>query len=152
MKVIFKPIYYLRDQLTQLKAPIDKFDQSHLVYQIPCGDCPISYIGETSRCLQVRIEEHKRLSRGKLAQTGTYTQLEKQSAIAAHCLDENHRIDWNNTKILSKVNNWKQRRITETMFIITTPNTCNRGDSIVLSDSWKILLKVKRDGSMESTG
>lgn len=143
VKAVFKPRNYLRDQLGRLKDPVNKFDQSHLVYQIPCADCPTCYIGETSRCLQVRIGEHKRLSQGKLAQTGSYTQLEKQSAIAAHCMDKSHTIDWDKTKVLSKVNNWKERRFAEAMFIITTPNACNRSDSMMLSDSWKILLGVE---------
>ena len=128
--------------LCHLKDPVNKLDKNNLIYNISCADCSTSYIGQTSRTLRTRVKEHKNLSKGKPDHQISYTNLEKSSAIAAHCIDKDHKIDWDNVSILmSNLNNWKERLIAESIFINSTDNTCNRKESSYpISDVWKILI------------
>jgi hypothetical protein len=60
------------------------------VYSIPCG-CGRRYIGEMSRPLEVRIKEHKyNLTQGML----------EKSKLAQHSYEEDHRICWDEAKVL----------------------------------------------------
>ena len=49
----------LRGLLTRVKGPQRYMDKG-VVYQIPCAQCDVVYIGETGRPLKTRISEHKR--------------------------------------------------------------------------------------------
>ena len=42
----------------KFRPPIEL--QTNVVYQIPCADCPWSYIGGTGRCFSTRKKEHIR--------------------------------------------------------------------------------------------
>ena len=44
--------------LTNLKTPIPAMSQSHVVYQVTCPHCNMSYVGQTARHLSKRIREH----------------------------------------------------------------------------------------------
>jgi len=54
------------------------------VYQIPCASCPVSYIGQTGRRLQQRLEEHKRAVRQADFNS---------SALAEHVWTNDHPVD-----------------------------------------------------------
>ena len=45
------------------KDVIPDMQKSGVVYKIPCASCPASYIGQTGRRLQQRLDEHKRAIR-----------------------------------------------------------------------------------------
>ena len=48
-----------KNVLTNLKTPIPVImSQSHVVYQIKCPHCSMSYVGQTARHLATRIREH----------------------------------------------------------------------------------------------
>ena len=53
-----KPSTTLRDVLTKVKDPSPINLRAGAVYKIPCAECPASYVGETGRTLECRIEEH----------------------------------------------------------------------------------------------
>jgi hypothetical protein len=75
------------------------------VYSIGC-DCVISYIGETSRPLEVRIKEHKyNLTHGLL----------EKSELAQHAYEEGHRIYWNEAKVLQIEPNTIYRKYKESV-------------------------------------
>jgi len=60
IRVTNKPIKTLQQEF-----PVPKFrpridNQCNVVYKIPCGSCPWSYIGETKRSFSTRQKEHIR--------------------------------------------------------------------------------------------
>lgn len=50
----------MKNKLSHLKDKIPTLKKSNVVYQISCLDCNKTYIGETSRNLETRINEHRR--------------------------------------------------------------------------------------------
>ena len=73
------------------------------VYCIPCKDCKLKYIGETSRNLHIRLKEHKRDIR-----IGN-----SNNALLLHTSQHNHNIDFNSAKMLTHIHNKNLRRIFE---------------------------------------
>ena len=73
------------------------------VYCIPCKDCNKSYFGESGRGLDTRIEEHKQSVRKGY----------QYSAIATHCLDVEHRVNFNEARMVYRSNNVRIRRLVE---------------------------------------
>ena len=59
------------------------------VYKIPCKDCEKSYIGETGRCLEKRITEHKK----------DIVMQKSESGVAEHVRESDHFFDFKNAKI-----------------------------------------------------
>ena len=52
----------MQTALPSLKSPKPKLLLSNVVYQITCPGCESSYVGQTTRHLTTRIQEHSRLS------------------------------------------------------------------------------------------
>ena len=73
------------------------------VYCIPCKDCKLKYIGETSRNLHVRLKEHKRDIR-----IGN-----SNNALFLHISQHNHNFDFNSAKMLTYIHDKNLRRIFE---------------------------------------
>ena len=73
------------------------------VFCIPCKNCKLKYIGETSRNLHVRSKEHKRdLRIGNL-----------NNALFQHISQSNHNFDFNSAKMLICIHLKRLRRIFE---------------------------------------
>lgn len=90
------------------KDKIAKDKNINVVYEIPCGACEKSYIGETSQFLCKRLNQHKYNVRTKnISGTG----------LSQHAIEEGHVFDFDKTKILDKVTNSYTRLITETFYI-----------------------------------
>lgn len=68
---------------------------SNIVYSIPC-QCGLSYIGESSRCLCERSQQHQK-DVENVAKKPTKTALVKHVSLTKH------QFDFNNAKILRKV-------------------------------------------------
>ena len=81
------------------------------VYVINCKDCNLSYVGETGRQLSKRISEHKNAVR-------IY---DEKSAIAKHCWTSDHRMNFDESKIVYANSNIKQRRAVEGVLINSIP-------------------------------
>ena len=64
--------------------------KSHVVYGLNCMDCTASYIGDTTRVLPARLQEHCDALSGA-----------RYSAVAEHAIQSSHNVDWNNVKILA---------------------------------------------------
>ena len=62
------------------------------MYTIPCADCDGVYIGEPGRAMQTRKKEH--MASVRLGKTDV-------SALAEHAWDNDHHVDWDNTRRLS---------------------------------------------------
>ena len=80
-------------------------DNKRIVYGYSCYDCKGYYIGQTSRGAEVRKDEHK-----KAFKSNGY------SKIAEHCLNKNHRNNWN-TDILAIESNDLKRNIKESLLM-----------------------------------
>ena len=98
-------------------------DSTGVIYKIPCANCDMVYVGETSRKLSTRLEEHRteaeHLSQGHFTRSQEYQSQHalNKSAVTDHCVLNNHVIDWNNTKILDHDNRLETRWIRESLHI-----------------------------------
>ena len=54
-----KPHCTIRSQLVHPKDKRDTNSRTGVVYNIPCNNCDLSYIGESGRILQTSTDEHK---------------------------------------------------------------------------------------------
>ena len=102
------------------------------MYEISCGDCTATYIGETTRSVQVRKKEHERhTNSGRI----------EESAVAEHVWDSNHRINWNAVKVLDMERGWRARRTKEALHIAIRKPSLNRDVGLELSPFWLQLVK-----------
>ena len=82
--------------------------KSNLVYKISCKDCDKVYIGQTKIYLKTRVKEHK----------DNYTKHPREyTALTKHKIDNSHRFDFDNVKILATEKNLKKRITKEILFI-----------------------------------
>ena len=97
----------IRKKVCSNKLETSTQDNIPGVYIIPCKDCNQTYVGESGRNLDIRIKEHKK----------AVTSWDTKSAIANHCWNNNHRMDFDNSKIVYKCNDIKKRRLIEGVII-----------------------------------
>jgi hypothetical protein len=105
------------------------------VYSIPC-DCGRCYIGETRRPLEVRIKEHK--------YNLTQDMLEK-SILAQHSYEEDHKICWNEGKVLQIEPNAVYRKYKESDHVSLLERQISQ-PSVDISPIWTpvITTEIKR--------
>ena len=112
--------------------PIEK--TKGVVYEINCSDCDASYIGETTRSLEIRRKEHLRHTKnGKV----------EASAVADHVWNHDHRIDWDGARVLDKERNWTSRKIREALHIAKNRPDMNKDRGLLLSSRWTKLVTKK---------
>ncbi|XP_072039314.1 uncharacterized protein [Amphiura filiformis] len=120
-----KPNTSLRKLLVHPKDKIDPLDKTDCIYEIPCKNCYCTYVGETGRKLNTRLKEHQKetekVERGKknfTRQTRKESVTEQsKSAIADHAIQQNHVINWDDTKVLQKECDASTRFIRESIWI-----------------------------------
>ena len=108
----FRPAFYnpttLKKLFVRLKDPIP-VDERSGVYKIECSDCRGVYIGETSRQMKVRVDEHfKAWSSGNLG----------KSAFADHLINSGHSFREGSGKLLHKEYSYRKRIVLEHIKII----------------------------------
>ena len=74
------------------------FDKRNIVYKIDCIDCDATYIGQISRKLRFRVDEHKRDVRKK----------KSTSALAKHTLQTGHTINFDRPKMMDTEVSYKK--------------------------------------------
>ena len=111
ISVHFKPQITLKSLLVAPKDKTPPNKCSGTIYQISCTDCDSSYIGESARPLEVRINEHK--AKNSKSPAGEHTKT-------------GHKMDWKNTKILDRESDWFRRGVKEAIYIRTTDCDLNR--------------------------
>ena len=124
INTVMKPTNTLRQALVKPKDKRPLEDSIGVVYNIPCHQCPKAYIGETGRKLGVRINEHKD-NADKASAQAHYTRSQKKmskevthkSALADHCKQDNHVIDWDNTTVMAREQERLPRWIRESVHI-----------------------------------
>ena len=112
-QVVNKAGNTIKSQLVCNRPPRNDDPSSAVgVYRIPCKNCEKSYYGQTGREFKVRLKEHKDGFRtGKL-----------NNACWIHHSKSLHDIDWSNSKIIHKTNNYYERLVVESSLINTMPN------------------------------
>ena len=104
--------------------------KSEVVYEVPCKECHLSYIGETKCTLRVRIGEHKQaVKRG-----------DPRNGIAVHAHQSQHAINWDGVKVKRSVSGYWKRRTTEAIHIRLSEGTMNLDNGLQLSTMWSPIL------------
>ncbi|EZA55678.1 hypothetical protein X777_04187 [Ooceraea biroi] len=75
-----------------------------MVYKISCNGCDASYVGQTKRRFNTRINEHKNDIK-KRSRT--------PSVISDHRFTFDHDFEWNDVKIIDIESSYKKRLISE---------------------------------------
>ena len=142
IRVAFQADNTLRKQLVELKDPFKSLERSNCIYRLQCQDCEACYIGQTARELGVRMEEHKRCASKRPTDATQLKKLENDSAIALHAVLSQHRVAFDNLSLLKHgFKTYKQRLISESMFILSTPDAVNRSDGHDLSPIWQAVVQ-----------
>nr|XP_054760972.1 uncharacterized protein LOC129267271 [Lytechinus pictus] len=99
------------------------------VYRIACS-CGKVYIGETGRNLTTRLKEHQ----------NSYNKWEcEKSAIAKHANQLQHKILWEDAKLLTSIKHWHTRRVREAIEI-TQHDTVPQDSGLLINNIWNPLL------------
>lgn len=145
LKVAFKNQKKIANIFTKTKDKTSILQRSNVVYLLPCMDCQMIYIGQTSRNLSGRITSHK-----------SDIRLQKNSCqLAIHSNTNDHRVNFADIKVLETERNLKKRSFLEMTHIATEQNTMNsRRDIEGLSEIYMFLLmqyKKIKTGQLEIT-
>ena len=84
-----------------------KDEKTNVVYRISCNECTATYVGQTERRLNIRVNEHMKKCANKDRGTAIYT----------HIGDANHKFNFNNVKVLHIEQSLSKRKISEMLFI-----------------------------------
>ena len=60
---MFKSTKPVKNIVCKLKDRRNNLEKAGVVYKIECKECESNYIGEAGRCVQDRIDEHKKDAR-----------------------------------------------------------------------------------------
>ena len=114
-----KPIQTISKFFSSPKDPITQEEQSCLIYLVPCLNCEFIYIGQTKRDLKTRLSEHKRAIK---------FQRPEKSALCQHTIVFDHKINWDQARILKLETDYFKRLTAESWFINVHSNVMNRSD------------------------
>ena len=92
IRTAFKTNNTLRSHLTKTKPQCDPKETKNCIYCLDC-QCGRQYIGETKRPFNFRLKEHQ----NHVRKMNT-----KDSRIADHVWSEDHRMNWEEAKIIHK--------------------------------------------------
>lgn len=115
------------------KPHINTIDQNIGIYQIPCNNCNLKYIGETND-FKRRIYQHQH-----------DLQIDNQhSSLTNHRQNHNHSINLNSAHLTKIVHNTQSRKLIESFIIKNTQNmNLNQGESII-DNTTNIFLKKSK--------
>ncbi|XP_074106311.1 uncharacterized protein LOC141532052 [Cotesia typhae] len=122
---------------SRLKDPVDKWDRSCLVYQIPCT-CGKSYIGQTKQKLKKRINQHINDCRPVNINKSNMT------ALADHHFKSGHDFQFDVAQILDYESHFLKRNISEMFFIKVFDCVNFRSDTQGLSSSYSDIISVAK--------
>lgn len=108
IKMAYTGLSKLAKFIKVLKDPLQKISRTNVVYKINCNNCEASYVGQTGRVLQTRINEHKNHIRRNTNQP---------SVITEHRINCSHDFNWEYTEILDEERNLNKRLISEMIHI-----------------------------------
>ena len=120
--VSFKPVNKISTILPRPKDPVEQLEKCGVAYNIKCRECSLSYVGQTKNSLQTRLSQHKAALR--------HLQTDK-SALAEHCVTEDHQIDWSNARVLAQESDWNKRLFLEAFFSQKMTPVLNRCEMFI---------------------
>ncbi|XP_015511566.2 uncharacterized protein LOC107218257 [Neodiprion lecontei] len=103
------------------KDPLPPGMRSGVVYKIPCNQCNMSYIGQTSTQLHTRITEHKR---------NIHEHEDNYTALTRHSIDFYHSFNYSQASIIDVEPLYYDRLLLEMCSIVAHPNSVNRKQDI----------------------
>lgn len=103
----YKPCNKLGGIFGLPKDFVDPKNQCGVVYEVECGDCEKTYVGQTKNSLHTRLKQHQAACRSVQPE---------RSALAEHAIDQGHQIDWRNAKVLARQTDWRRRVFSEAYF------------------------------------
>ena len=122
------PYKTIQNILPKIKNSVDEIYKRSAIYKIFCKDCSNVYIGETVRCFNTRLSEHKRdlkpINLAKLKEDD----LNKKTALVKHSFNCEHRIDFGKFKTLNYNIDYDKRKFLESLYINSTKNLINDKD------------------------
>ena len=105
------------------------------MYEIPCTNCPKTYIGQTGRLLKTRLNEHRTEAEKissksfKPSQRKTSSSEFFKSAISEHVAANNHVIVWDEARVIDLEPNKTTRWLKEAIWIRSRGrNTMNKDE------------------------
>ena len=102
-----------------------------IIYEIPCKDCDMNYIGETGRSLQKRLTEHKAAVRRG----------DQKNGVAVHVQNYDHRVDWEAAHIIEQEPWYWPRRVREAIHIANKRGSSTNLDcGLILDPVWSPFL------------
>ena len=130
-----KPHLTLKDILPKAKDSVDRSSRPGVVCQIPCRDCTGIHIVETVRAYKTRLAEHKRdLRPANLAKVDDNNFNKKTALVKKHVITRDHRVEWNQSKILTFETDFTKRRFLESFFIHNSENSINDKENCFYSE------------------
>ena len=117
IRVCYRPHHTLRRLLSRPRDTVPDLQKSGVVYRIPCTSCSASYIGQSGRRLEERVEEHK-----KAVAAADFD----SSALAEHAWKRGHPVDWASVEAMSIAHNLRTRVVREAFAIRSLNNILNR--------------------------
>ena len=92
-------------------------ERANVVYQVPCANCPATYVGQSGRQLHQRLKEYRRaVESGNCA----------NSALAEHAWGCHHPVDWDRVRVLDCHPHLHQRLTLESVHIRSQSKPVNR--------------------------
>ena len=110
-----KPHTTLRNLLVHPKDKRDDHNITDALYNLPCMNCNLEYIGETGRKSGTRLNEHKtevdKVSKSVFTRANRKESLSTvhKSAVTDHVVERNHVIGWDRARVIGTEQNRYKR-------------------------------------------
>jgi hypothetical protein len=131
IRVVFSSKDTLRSNLVNFRPNKVKGTQKEVIYKIPC-ECGRSYIGETGRTFDVRLNEHKRsLKKGD----------PDISKLCEHHFNTGHRFLWDKAKVIGKEQHFRARKVHEAGEILRGQDRIISTPSFNIDPVWRPIIK-----------
>ena len=106
IRVAHKPMNTLRRTISTPKDRIPATEKSNIIYKIPCNNCKKHYVGQTSRKLSTRLNEHRLALKRH----------DPLSLMSIHQDQEGHEFNLEQTTILDQAQTRHARELSESWY------------------------------------